>query len=108
VFFARNNDLKKHSSKYGKWIKAYSDAVKKLQDDPTYAFAEAKKYYGQGLSDATLHGVLDFYLKQEWAQTQFTQQSYDATKDVLLNSDSGFTSSNIPGFDDVTKQAPSS
>lgn len=108
VFYARNKDLAKNSKKYGEWIKAYSDAVKKLQDDPAFAFAQAKKYYGQGLSDDTLHQILDFYVKQEWAQTEFNQQSYDATKDVLVNSDSGFTPSNIPGFADITKQTPSS
>lgn len=108
VFYARNNELKADNSKYVSYMKAYSAAVKKMQDDPDYAFAEAKKYYGQGLSDKVLHQILDFYMKSEWSQTQFTQKSYAASKDVLLNSDSGFTAKNIPSFATITKNTPKS
>jgi ABC-type nitrate/sulfonate/bicarbonate transport system substrate-binding protein len=108
VFYARSSELAKDPAKYQKYMKAYTAAVQKMQADPDFAFAQAKKYYGKNLSDDTLREILAFYLKNEWAQTQFTQASYDATRDVLLNSDSGFTEQNIPSFADITKGAPAS
>ncbi|WP_100346020.1 ABC transporter substrate-binding protein [Compostimonas suwonensis] len=108
VFYARNNDIEKDGSKFSSYMKAYTAAVEKMESDPDYAFAAAKKYYGTGLSDDVLHQILDFYLEKEWSETEFTQASYDASKDMLLNSSSGFEEATFPSYEEITKGAPTS
>jgi hypothetical protein len=87
-------------------MKAYNDAINKLESDPTYAFQAAKKYWGQGTSDATLKEELNFYLNDEWKGTDFPQSLYDASKSVLLNSDSGFKADSFPSYQQMTDGAP--
>jgi ABC-type nitrate/sulfonate/bicarbonate transport system substrate-binding protein len=106
VFYARNSQLKADKSKYVAYMAAYTAAVNKMKSDPAFAFAQAKKYYGAGLSDATLHTILDFYMTKEWDLTQFSAASYKASQDMLVNSGSGFTASTIPSFADITKDTP--
>ncbi|CAN5365504.1 hypothetical protein BH10ACT7_BH10ACT7_30190 [soil metagenome] len=108
VFYARNNDLTQDPEKFSAYMQAYTAAVEKMLDDPDYAFAAAKKYYGEGLSDDVLAEILDFYLHSEWSETTFTEDSYDASKDMLLNSDSGFEEATFPTYEEITKEAPKS
>ncbi len=108
VFYARNTQVKADPSKYSDFMKAYTAAVKKLESDPSFAFSEAKKYYGQGLSSSSLHTILNFYLKKEWAETQFTKASYAASKNVLLHADVGFSASTFPTLASITQDVPKS
>jgi ABC-type nitrate/sulfonate/bicarbonate transport system substrate-binding protein len=43
VFMARTKELKADPSVYANFMKAYNDAINKLESDPTYAFQAAKK-----------------------------------------------------------------
>lgn len=106
VFMARANEVKANSEPYQLFMKAYNDAVSKLESDPDYVMTAAKQYWGQGASDATLKSELDFYLNHEWKDTTFSQSLYNASRDVLLSSGSGFPSQNFPTYEDVTKDAP--
>lgn len=108
VFYGRTSEIAKDPDKYSAYMKAYSAAVEKLESDHDYAFAAAKKYYGKGLDDDTLETILDFYLTKEWAETEFTEDSYDASRDMLLHSGSGFEESTFPSYEDMTKGAPKS
>lgn len=106
VFMARTKEVKADAKPYQLFMQAYNDAVNKLESDPAYAMASAKKYWGQGTSDEILKTELDFYLKHEWKDTSFPQKLYQDSRDVLLKSGSGFPSANFPSYEDVTKDAP--
>jgi ABC-type nitrate/sulfonate/bicarbonate transport system substrate-binding protein len=106
VFMARANEVKANGEPYQLFMKAYNDAVSKLESDPEYALAAARQYWGQGASDTTLRSELDFYLNHEWKDTTFPQSLYNASRDVLVSSGSGFAAQNFPTYEDVTKYAP--
>lgn len=107
VFMARTKQVKAGPTPYKLLMQAYNDAVNKLESDPTFAFQAAKKYWGQGTDDQTIKSELDFYLNKEWKNTAFTEDLYNASRDVLLKSGSGFPSQNFPSYKDMTQDAPS-
>ena len=105
VFMVRTNDVKKNSEPFRLLMQAYNEAVQRMYADPGYALATAKKYWGQGATEDVLKSELDFYMKDEWKETRFTRELYDACKDVLLTS-GDFPSGNFPSYESLTQSAP--
>ena len=105
VFMVRTNAVKKNSEPFRLFMQAYNEAVRRMYADPGYALATAKKYWGQGTADDVLKSELDFYMKDEWKETRFTRELYDACKDVLLNS-GDFPAGNFPSYESLTQSAP--
>ena len=106
VFMARTKEVKADAKPYKLFMQAYNDAVNKLESDPAYALANARKYWGKGTTDATLKQELDFFLKNEWKTTDFPRSLYDTTRGVLLSADSGFTAQTFPSYQELTQNAP--
>jgi ABC-type nitrate/sulfonate/bicarbonate transport system substrate-binding protein len=106
VFMARTKAVDADPTPYKLFMQAYTDAVNKMESDPAYALTNAKRYWGQGTDDKTLQSELDFYMNQEWKGTTFPESLYNASRDVLLKSGSGFPSTNFPSYEDMTKNAP--
>lgn len=108
VFMARTKQLKANPTPYANFMKAYQEAVNKLESDPAFAMQAAQKYWGQGATPSLLKAELNFYLNDEWKGTNFPESLYDSSKSVLLNSDSGFTASTFPSYKEMTSGAPDS
>ena len=108
VFMARTTQLKADQAPYTNFMKAYQEAVSKLESNPTFAMQAAQKYWGQGSTPALLKAELDFYMNDEWKGTDFPQSLYQSSRDVLLNAQSGFTASTFPSYEEMTNGAPSS
>lgn len=105
VFMVRTNAAKKDSEPFRLLMQAYDEAVQRMYADPDYALSSARKYWGQGTSEDVLKAELDFYTKDEWKETRFTRELYDACKDVLLNS-GDFPTTNFPSYESLTEDAP--
>ncbi len=107
VFMVRTNDIKKDSEPFRLLMQAYSEAVARMYADPDYALSTALKYWGQGTTEDVVKSELNFYMKDEWKETRFTRELYDACKDVLLNS-GDFPAGNFPSYESLTQNAPHS
>lgn len=105
VFMVRTNQVKKDSEPFRRLMQAYNDAVQRMYADPSYALSTAIKYWGQGTTQDIVKSELDFYMKDEWKETRFTPELYNACKDVLLNS-GDFPTSNFPSYESLTRNAP--
>jgi ABC-type nitrate/sulfonate/bicarbonate transport system substrate-binding protein len=105
VFMVRTNEIKKDSEPFRLFMQAYSEAVQRMYADPGYALSTAMKYWSQGTTEDVVKSELAFYLKDEWKETRFTRELYDACKDVLLNS-GDFPTSNFPSYESLTQNAP--
>lgn len=105
VFMVRSNDIKKDSEPFRRFMQAYNEAVARMYADPAYALSTALKYWGQGTTEDVVKSELNFYMKDEWKETRFTRELYDACKDVLLNS-GDFPSGNFPSYESLTQNAP--
>jgi hypothetical protein len=105
VFMVRTNDVKKNSEPFRLFMQAYNEAVQRMYADPSYTLATAMKYWSQGTTEDVVKSELDFYMKDEWKETRFTRELYDACKDVLLNS-GDFPAGNFPSYESLTQDAP--
>lgn len=105
VFMVRTNQVKKDPEPFRRLMQAYNDAVQRMYADPSYALSTAIKYWGQGTTQDIVKSELDFYMKDEWKETRFTPELYNACKDVLLNS-GDFPTSNFPSYDSLIQNAP--
>jgi ABC-type nitrate/sulfonate/bicarbonate transport system substrate-binding protein len=107
VFMVRTNDVKKDPERFRLLMQAYNEAVQRMYADPSYAASTAQKYWGQGTSEDVLKSELDFYMKDEWKETRFTRELYDACNDVLLNS-GDFPTTDFPSYESLTQNSPHS
>ncbi len=105
VFMVRTNEVKKDPEPLRLFMQAYNEAVQRMYADPDYTLSAAVKFWGQGTSQDVLKSELDFYMKDEWKETRFTRELYDACKDVLLNS-GDFPTGNFPSYESLTQNAP--
>jgi len=105
VFMVRTNQVKKDAEPFRLLMQAYNEAVQRMYADPAYAASTAEKFWGQGTPEDVLKAELDFYLKDEWKETRFTRELYDACKDVLLNS-GAFPTNDFPSYESVTQDTP--
>ncbi len=105
VFMARTAQVSKDPTPYRLFMQAYNQAVQKMYADPDYTLKTAMKYWGQGTTEAVVKSELEFYMKSEWKETRFTQDLYDACKDVLLSS-GDFPTTNFPSYASLTQDAP--
>lgn len=105
VFMVRTNQVKKDPEPFRLLMQAYNEAVQRMYADPSYALSTALKFWGQGTTEDVVKSELDFYMKDEWKETRFTRDLYDACKDVLLNS-GAFPTTNFPSYESVTQDAP--
>ncbi|HEY6618779.1 MAG TPA: ABC transporter substrate-binding protein [Steroidobacteraceae bacterium] len=105
VFMVRTNQVKKNPEPFQLLMQAYNEAVARMYADPSYAASTAHKFWGQGTAEDVLKSELDFYMKDEWKETRFTRELYDACKDVLLNS-GDFPTDNFPSYESLTQSAP--
>ncbi|MGC1776542.1 MAG: ABC transporter substrate-binding protein [Xanthobacteraceae bacterium] len=105
VFMVRTNGVKKDPEPFRLLMQAYNEAVQRMYADPTYAVSTAQKFWGQGTAADVLKSELDFYMKDEWKETRFTRELYDACKDVLLNS-GDFPTNDFPSYESLTQSAP--
>ncbi|MGB7037070.1 MAG: ABC transporter substrate-binding protein [Xanthobacteraceae bacterium] len=105
VFMVRTNQVKKNPEPFRLLMQAYNEAVARMYADPSYAASTAHKFWGQGTAEDVLKSELDFYMKDEWKETRFTRELYDACKDVLLNS-GDFPTDNFPSYESLTQSAP--
>lgn len=106
VFMGRTDQVKADPTPYKLLMEAYNAAVNKMLSNPSFALAQAQKYWGKNSDPAILKKELDFYMRDEWKGTKFTKALYDATKKVLLSS-GDFPTTNFPSYESVTKYAPS-
>ncbi len=107
VFMVRTNQTKKDADGFRLLMQAYNEAVQRMYADPNYALSTSLKYWGQGTTEDVVKAELDFYTKDEWKETRFTRELYDACKDVLLNS-GDFPTNDFPSYESVTQNAPHS
>jgi ABC-type nitrate/sulfonate/bicarbonate transport system substrate-binding protein len=105
VFMVRTNEMKKNSEPFRLFMQAYNEAVQRMYADPSYALSTAMKFWSQGTTQDVVKSELNFYMKDEWKETRFTRELYDACKDVLLNS-GDFPTSNFPSYESLTQNAP--
>lgn len=105
VFMVRTNQVKKDPEPFRLLMQAYNEAVGRMYADPSYALSTAIKYWGQGTTQDIVKSELDFYMKDEWKETRFTPELYNACKDVLLNS-GDFPTGNFPSYESLTQSAP--
>jgi ABC-type nitrate/sulfonate/bicarbonate transport system substrate-binding protein len=107
VFMVRTNQVKKDPEQFRLLMRAYNEAVQRMYADPSYALTTALKFWGQGTTEDVVKAELDFYMKNEWKETRFTKELYDACKDVLLNS-GAFPTNDFPSYESLTQNAPHS
>lgn len=107
VFMVRTNEVKKDPEPFRLLMQAYDEAVRRMYADPSYALSTAMKYWSQGTTEDVVKSELDFYMKDEWKETRFTRELYDACKDVLLNS-GDFPTNDFPSYESLTQNAPHS
>jgi ABC-type nitrate/sulfonate/bicarbonate transport system substrate-binding protein len=105
VFMVRTNQAKKDSTPFRLLMQAYNAAVERMYADRSYALSTAMKYWSQGTTEEVVKSELDFYMKDEWKETRFTPELYNACKDVLLNS-GDFPTSGFPSYESLTQNAP--
>lgn len=105
VFVARTTQVKQNPTPYRLFMQAYNQAVQKMYADPDYTMKTAMKYWGQGATEAVVKSELEFYMNKEWKETSFTQDLYNACKDVLLNS-GDFPTDNFPSYASLTQDVP--
>jgi len=105
VFMARTNQAKKNPELFRLFMQAYNQAVQRMYADPAYTLSTAMRYWGQGTAEDIVKSELAFYMKDEWKETRFTPDLYNACKDVLLNS-GDFPTSNFPSYESLTQYAP--
>lgn len=105
VFAARTTQVKQNPTPFRLFMQAYNRAVQKMYADPDYTMKTAMKYWGQGTTEAVVKSELDFYMTKEWKETSFTQDLYNACKDVLLSS-GDFPPDNFPSYASLTQDAP--
>jgi ABC-type nitrate/sulfonate/bicarbonate transport system substrate-binding protein len=107
VFMVRTNEVKKDPDRFRLLMQAYNEAVQRMYADAGYAQSTAQKYWGQGTTADVVKAELDFYMKDEWKESRFTRELYDACKDVLLNS-GDFPTTDFPSYESLTQNAPHS
>jgi len=105
VFMVRTTQVKKDPEPFRLLMLAYNQAVQRMYADPAYALATAMKFWGKSTSEEVVKSELAFYMKDEWKETRFTRELYDACKDVLLTS-GDFPTSNFPSYESLTQNAP--
>jgi len=105
VFMVRTNQVKKNPELFRLLMQAYNEAIQRMYADPSYALTTAQKFWGQGTTEDVVKAELDFYMKDEWKETRFTKELYDACKDVLLNSGT-FPTNDFPSYESLTQNAP--